>query len=377
MPVVAATAERARLTPVRVVLAPDSFKESMTAAEAVAAMARGVARGRPDATVVAAPMADGGEGTAATLVDALGGRMLETGARDALGRPRLARIGLTRTGLAVVESAEAIGLALLAPSERDPVAASSVGLADLLHAAWRAGADRVLVGLGGSATTDAGVGMLAELGARVLPGPEVLVEDWSELGGLDLTGLDERLGRVRVAVDVTNPLLGPRGAAAVFAPQKGADAGQVALLERRLARVEEALRAAGHDVAGRPGAGAAGGLGAAFLAAGAPTAPGVDLVADAVGLTAALRGADLVLTGEGRVDAQTPHGKVVSGVARRAREAGARVVVLAGSLGPGWEAVTSLVDDVVAIGRPDRPLAEALATGPDDLADAAAAVVTG
>lgn len=361
----------------RVVLAPDSFKESMTAEVAAAAMARGVRRALPGAEVVACPMADGGEGTAATLVAARGGRLAAVAARDALGRVRAARVGLLADGTAVVESAEAIGLGHVAPADRDPVGAGSAGVADLLRAAWATGARRVLVGLGGSATTDGGLGMLVALGARVLPGPWPARADWSDLAGLDLAGLDPRLAGVRVACDVTSPLLGPAGAAAVFAPQKGASPAQVALLEARLAAVAAALTAAGHDVAQVPGAGAAGGLGAAFLAAGAHLAPGVELVADAVRLDDALRDADLVLTGEGRVDAQTLAGKVVHGVARRARAVGVPVLVMAGSLGDGWERVRDELGAVAPITGPEdpRPLAERLAAGAADLEAATAAAL--
>ncbi|MDO8120183.1 glycerate kinase [Isoptericola sp. b490] len=359
----------------KIVLAPDSFKESMSAREAVRAMATGVRRAAPDAHVTLVPMADGGEGTARTVSDALGGVLREVETVDALGRARRGRIGwVARERLAVVEVAQAVGLDLIAPTERDALAASSTGVADLLRGAWEAGAQRVLVGLGGSATTDGGLGMLLGLGARALPVRPVRC-DWADLAGLDLTGLDPRLGRVEVAVDVDNPLTGPRGAAAVFAPQKGADPAAVAVLIRRLEHLARALRAGGRDVAGLPGAGAAGGLGAAFLAAGARLAPGATLVAEAVGLAEAVHGADLVLTGEGRVDGQTPSGKVPAGVAAVARAAGVPVVVLAGSLGPGWQEARDALGPVVVIGPAERPLAEALAHGPADLADATERVV--
>jgi len=361
---------------VKIVVAPDSFKESMSAREAAEAMAAGVRRVVPDADVTLVPMADGGEGTARTVADALGGELLDVDTVDALGRARRGQIGwVARDRLAVVEVAQAVGLDLIAPDERDALAASSTGVANLLRAAWDAGARRVVVGLGGSATTDGGLGMLLELGARALPVRPSAGCDWADLAGLDLTRLDPRLGRVEVAVDVDNPLTGPRGAAAVFAPQKGADPTAVAVLTRRLEHLARALRAGGHDVAGLPGAGAAGGLGAAFLAAGARLAPGVTLVAEAVGLSHALLGADLVLTGEGRVDGQTLSGKVPAGVSAAARVAGVPVVVLAGSLGPGWQEAQDAIGPVVPIGPADRPLAEALARGPVDLADAAERVV--
>ncbi|MFV0428741.1 MAG: glycerate kinase [Arachnia sp.] len=342
----------------RVVLAPDSFKESMAAADAAAAMARGVLAVVPEATCVPVPMADGGEGTAEALVAAVEGTWLDVDTCDALGRPVSARLGLLGTGAAVVEVASAVGIAMIPAAERDVMAATSTGVADLVSAALEAGATRLVVGLGGSVTTDGGAGLLAGLGARWLDAEGSELEPTpAGLAGLDrvdLSGLDPRLSQVQIdlACDVTNPLLGPAGAAAVFGPQKGATAQQVPVLDALLERIADALVMAGApDVRELPGAGAAGGLGAAFLAIGARRFPGVEVVAEVAGLDAAISGSDLVLTGEGSMDAQTLSGKTPAGVAAVAARHGVPVLGFAGRLGPGAEslvgngfvAVTSIV----------------------------------
>ncbi len=354
----------------RIVLAPDSFKESMTAREAVEAMARGVAAAIPGAVCVRLPMADGGEGTARTLVDAMGGTLLPVAVRDPLGRAALGEMALSADGrTAFLEVAAAVGLGLLGPDERDPTRAGTAGVADLLRAALDAGARRLVVGLGGSSTNDAGFGMLEALGARV-ERSDPPRQDWSDLVAIDLSSLDPRLATVDLAIacDVTAPLLGEQGASRVFGPQKGASAAQVVLLEHRMTHAARVLdRAAGTPVSGSPGAGAAGGLGAAFLAIGGHLEPGVELVARTAGLAAALAGADLVLTGEGTVDGESLHGKVVGGVVALAAAAGVPVVVLAGRRGQGAERVEALVDRLVLLSEADRTLAEALAAGPADL----------
>jgi glycerate kinase len=354
---------------VKVVLAPDSFKESMSAAEAAAAMARGVRVVFPDAECVEVPMADGGEGTTEALVDALGGAWREVTTVDALGRPITARYGLTPDALAVIEVAAAVGIGQIAPGERDVMAASSTGVADLVCDALDAGATRLIVGLGGSATTDGGAGLLAGLGAVfrdadgtvLAPRPDALVG----LDRVDLSGLDPRLAEVAIdlACDVTNPLLGPSGSAAVFGPQKGASPEQVPVLDGLLARLADALVAAGApEVREAPGAGAAGGLGAAFLSLGAHRRRGVEVVAEAAGLAGHVEGADLVLTGEGSIDSQTLAGKTPAGVAEVAARFGVPVIAFAGRLGDDAEV---LVGNGFAAVVP-------IATGPCDLASALA-----
>ena len=354
---------------VKVVLAPDSFKESMSAAEAAAAMARGVRVVFPDAECVEVPMADGGEGTTEALVDALGGAWREVTTVDALGRPITARYGLTPDALAVIEVAAAVGIGQIAPGERDVMAASSTGVADLVCDALDAGATRLIVGLGGSATTDGGAGLLAGLGAVfrdadgtvLAPRPDALVG----LDRVDLSGLDPRLAEVAIdlACDVTNTLLGPSGSAAVFGPQKGASPEQVPVLDGLLARLADALVAAGApEVREAPGAGAAGGLGAAFLSLGAHRRRGVEVVAEAAGLAGHVEGADLVLTGEGSIDSQTLAGKTPAGVAEVAARFGVPVIAFAGRLGDDAEV---LVGNGFAAVVP-------ITTGPCDLASALA-----
>ncbi len=364
----------------KVVLAPDSFKESMSAAEAARAMARGVREVYPDADCVEVPMADGGEGTTEALVDALGGRWRTVASVDALRRPITAAYGLLPGGVAVIEVAAAVGIGLIAPAERDVLRATSLGVADLVRDALDAGATRLIVGLGGSVTTDGGAGMLAGLGARWLDadgGP--LAPDPASLATLarvDLTGLDPRLRGITVdlACDVTNPLLGPHGSAAVFGPQKGATPAQVPVLDATLARIADALVAAGTpEVRDQPGAGAAGGLGAAWLSLGARRRKGVEVVAEAVGLDRHLRGASLVLTGEGSVDAQTLAGKTPAGVAAVAAARGVPVIAFAGRLGPGADdLVHHGFAAVLPIMAGPGDLAAALAAGPANLQRAVA-----
>lgn len=364
----------------KVVLAPDSFKESMSAAEAAAAMARGVRAVYADAECVEVPMADGGEGTAEALVDALGGQWREVATVDALGRPITARYGLTPDGLAVIEVAAAVGIGLIPPAEREVMASSSAGVADLVRDALDAGATRVIVGLGGSATTDGGAGLLAGLGAVWLDADGVALashpEALTRLDRVDLTGLDPRLERVEIelACDVTNPLLGPSGSAAVFGPQKGASPEQVPVLDGVLTRIADALVAAGRaDVREVPGAGAAGGLGAAFLSLGGRRRRGVEVVAEAAGLARHVAGVDLVLTGEGSIDSQTLAGKTPAGVAEVAAASGVPVIAFAGRLGEGAdELVGNGFAAVVSITTGPCDLATALADGPANLERAVA-----
>ncbi|QIA26867.1 glycerate kinase [Thermaerobacter sp. PB12/4term] len=332
--------------PPRVLVAPDSFKGSLTAEEAAAAMARGVARGWPGAAATQLPLADGGEGTAAVLVRATGGRWIRRRVTGPLGEPVEARWGLLGDGqTAVVEMAAASGLLLVPPGKRRPLEATTTGTGELIRDALDYGCRRLLVAIGGSATTDGGTGMLAALGARFLdgagrplpPGGGAL----TRLERIDLSGLDPRLRQVtiEVACDVDNPLTGPRGAARVYAPQKGATPEQVEILEAGLARLAGvAARTLGHDRRDEPGAGAAGGLGFALIAfLGARLRPGAELVMDAAGFDRHLEAVDLVLTGEGRTDAQTLAGKLVARVAARARRHGRPVVVISGAVDPEVE----------------------------------------
>lgn len=363
--------------PLRILVAPDSFGGALDSVAVARAIETGWLRARPDDEVVQAPMADGGEGTLAAVAAALGERAVRrsVAAHDALGRPISADYLLLEDGhVAFIEMAAASGLAQLTTEERTPASArvaSTRGTGELLRSALGAGVSRVILGLGGSATSDGGSGMLTALGARFLdlaggelkPGGASL----AELIVIDPAGLDPRLERVEVVVasDVTNPLTGPAGAAATYGPQKGADPAAVAGLDAALGIYGTAIEATtGRAVADLPGAGAAGGTGAALLGfTNATLRPGVEVVAEMAGLAAALEGADLVITGEGRADEQTLAGKAAMGVALLAGKRGIPVVLLCGTLGPGSEALE--VSGLFKLIQPvaDRPmtLAEAMA----------------
>lgn len=331
-----------------VVIAPDSFKGSCSSIEAARAIARGVrAAFGTRAEVLELPMADGGEGTLDALVAAWGGEVARVPTSDALGRPREGRVGYGRTadgGLrAIIEAADANGLPAVSDLPLQPLDADSQGVGELILAALDAGTDELLLCIGGSATSDGGAGMLRALGARLLDaqGRDVAggARGLLDVQQVDLRGIDPRAARVtwRIACDVDNPLTGPRGAAAVFGPQKGADAQQVAEIERGLGRFSELLAAAvGTDapqLRQQRGIGAAGGLALGLTTLfGAQLVPGARLVSGAIGLREALAAATLVFTGEGRLDAQSLDGKVVSRVLAEAAP-GAAVIVLAGSIG--------------------------------------------
>jgi len=321
----------------RIVVAPDKFKGSLTARAAAQAIARGlVSAWGAEADPVLVPMADGGEGTVDAFVDGGAVRVVHRVAGP-LGAPVDASLAL-QGDTAVVEMALASGLGLLAPGERNPLVTSTRGTGELIRAALDAGAGRVVVAIGGSATNDGGAGMLQALGARMLdaagrelpPGGAAL----RALARIDLAALDERLHSVRidVAADVDNPLCGERGASAGYAEQKGASADDVRQLDAALAHFADvAAETLGRDRRDTPGAGAAGGLGFGLLAfLGATLRPGVELVAELRGLGAALHGAALCVTGEGSIDAQTARGKTVAGVARIARTSGVPVVAFGG-----------------------------------------------
>jgi glycerate kinase len=353
------------------VCAPDKLRGALDAFEAADTLAAGVRRAGGEA--LTCPLADGGEGTLAVVCAAGGARRIEVDARDALGRPRRAAIGDCGDGTFLVEAAEAVGLALLAPAERDPRKTGSAGLADLLRDALACGARHILVALGGSATVDGGLGMLAALGARV-PG---------DTGSALLGTLHLELGPARVLFegvelsvlhDVDVPLCGPDGSAALFGPQKGLRREDVEPFDRALARLGEAF---GGDVAERPGAGAAGGLGAALFALGAGARSGSEAVIELVGLRRSLAGAALCLTAEGSVDRQSAHGKTVAGVLAACRDAGVPCIVLGGRVSEDAVAPLRALGalDVRAIGPAQRPLVEALSAAGTELAAAAESAV--
>ncbi|MCI1983975.1 MAG: glycerate kinase [Bifidobacteriaceae bacterium] len=339
----------------RYLCAPDSFKESLSAKEVAAAMREGILRADAAAEVACIPLADGGEGTMQALVEATDGEWREAVAHDALRRPITARFGVLGHGressigssevVAVVETAEASGLARLDPAERSLRATTSYGTGELIEAALDFGATTIIVALGGSASNDAGAGLITALGVRLLDteGHQIGMSGGSlaHVDALDITGMDPRLAHTTIvaASDVTNPLLGVHGATRVFGLQKGGSPEDLVAMEGAIAHyMEIVVRETGNDVAGVAGAGAAGGIGAALLAfLGASLRPGFDVVAESVGLETAMAHADIVMTGEGRIDAQTQFGKVPSGVAAVAQaQARARpVIVLAGSVERG------------------------------------------
>ncbi|BAW93636.1 glycerate kinase [Actinomyces sp. Chiba101] len=361
----------------RIVLAPDSFKENMTALQAAGAMDAGVRDAVPGARTVLMPMSDGGEGFVDAVAASWGADMVRAPSADALGRPIEAVYGLAGDR-AVMDVAGCAGLERVAPGERDVLRSSTRGLGMLMAHALEGGARTLVIGLGGSATNDGGLGMLTELGVRLLDasgepvGPEPARMGLIER--IDLADLSAaaREATILVACDVTNPLTGPNGATAVFGPQKGVGADMVGVLDARLARLAELTGTRAE--AAEPGAGAAGGLGFALRAfLGARMRPGVDLVAEAIGLRDAIARADLVLTGEGSVDEQTLNGKTPAGVARLAREEGVPCVVFAGRIKPGAEVLLDHgVRDLVKVGSPDEPLARALARGPENMREAVA-----
>jgi len=329
---------------VRIVVAPDKFKGSLDAAGVAAALAAGVRDVAPDAECVLVPMADGGDGTVAAFL-AGGASARRVRVHGPLGdavEATYAREGAT----AVLEMAAASGLVLLRRRKRDARRASTRGTGELVRDALDGGARTIVLGIGGSATTDGGAGALAALGVRYFDAAGAELDATpAALAGVarvDLGGLDPRLAGVDLAIacDVDNPLLGPHGAAAIYGPQKGATPADVAFLDGVLARLADAMTAAtGHDVRNLAGAGAAGGLGWGLASAcGARLESGVALVAQVRGLTGALRGADWCFTGEGRIDEQTLHGKVVDGVAGVARAAGVPIIAFGGSVDLGAEA---------------------------------------
>ncbi len=369
----------------RILIAPDSFKGSLKSTAAAEAMARGVRKAAPDADIVVLPVGDGGEGTLESLVVATKGEFETHLVIGPLGEPVEARLGLLGDGRTVfLEIAEASGLSRIAPHQRDPLVATTYGTGQLLRAALQTGRSRVLIGIGGSATNDAGAGLLQALGARLSDPAGVSLPQ----GGAALVDLDDidisRMLRpdaveLTVACDVTNPLTGPDGASAIYGPQKGASDADVRRLDAALthfARVASTIL--GRDDSTIPGAGAAGGLGFALVAfLGARLERGVELVLDAVGFDAALDGVDLVLTGEGRIDGQTTRfGKTLAGIGARARAHSVPVIGIAGALAPdvgdyragGLDALFSIIP---------RPMTqdEAMHRAPELLSDAARRVM--
>ncbi len=368
----------------RIVIAPDSFKESASAAAVAQAIATGWRRVFPEADIVTVPMADGGEGTVDALVAATNGSRITANVCGPLGDPVDAVYGILGDGTtAVIEMAAASGLPLVAPERRNPAVATTRGTGELIRHAIERGARRLILGIGGSATNDAGAGMAQALGYALvddsgadLPRGGIAL---ARLARIDGTRKHPGLAQceILVACDVTNPLCGPNGASHVYGPQKGASPAMAAELDSALHHFGEIVRAQlGVEVMDLPGAGAAGGLGAGLVAfAGAQLRRGVDLVAEACGLEARMQGADLVITGEGRLDAQTAHGKTPAGVTLMAKRLNIPVIALAGALGPGYESLYNAgIDAMYSICPGPISLEESMARTPELLAAAAEAV---
>jgi glycerate kinase len=364
-----------------VVVAPDSFGGTLTAVEAAEAMRAGWSQIAPADELVLLPMSDGGPGFVDVLSTVLDGQTVPVQTTDPIGRPVVGAV-LLAGDTAYVESAQACGLHLLTAAERDPLVTSTFGLGALLAAAVECGARTVVVGLGGSATNDAGMGMLTALGVTPLDAAGAALP----YGGLALAGLDRLDGTAQLrgaelvaATDVDNPLCGPQGATAVFGPQKGLKPEDLDRLDAALAHwaevAERDLPGAPAGLADLPGAGAAGGLGAAMLALGGTRQSGGDMIFTAVDLPAALAGADLVLTGEGSFDFQSVRGKVTGGVARAATEHGVPCLVLAGQVSLGrQQAAAAGVEAAYSVAEQAGSVEAALERPADRLAELAARV---
>jgi len=364
----------------RILVAPQEFKGSLTAREAADAIARGLRRALPNAVLDLAPMADGGPGTVDAILSSTSGHVEKATVQDPLGRPfEAAWARLDEGNVAVIEMAAASGLVLLTPEERDPRRTSTHGTGELIRAALDAGCRRLIVGVGGSATNDGGAGMAQALGARLLDaegrdlpsGGAAL----ARLARIDLSGLDARLKQCEItaATDAANPLFGPSGASFVYGPQKGATPQAVEELDAALHHYADIIeRDVGVDIASLPGAGAAGGLGGGLVAfLGARIESGAELVARSIGLEGRMEAADIVFTGEGRLDSQTAYGKSVSVVARLAKEHGRPVIALAGSLEEGASVAASGLDAIVPIAPGPMPEADMVQQAANLLSQAA------
>lgn len=361
----------------KIIIAPDSFKESLTAMQVAEAIEQGFSEIFPQAEYIKLPMADGGEGTVESMVAATGGERVNVEVTGPLGAPVKAFYGWMGDGeTAVIEMAAASGLHLVAPEQRNPLITTSYGTGELILAALNHGARKIILGIGGSATNDGGAGMMQALGVQLSDqqgkaltvGGAALVQ----LVDIDLSQLDDRLAQtdILVACDVDNPLCGAKGASAVFGPQKGATPERVQQLDAALQHYGEKIeQVTGKSVINVAGAGAAGGMGAAlFGLLNARLQPGIEIVTEALKLAAAVQEADLVITGEGRIDSQTIHGKTPVGVARVAKRFDIPVIAIAGSMAPDYEVVHQHgLDAVFSVLNHIQTLPEALEEASDNI----------
>jgi glycerate kinase len=358
--------------PKKIVIAPDSFKGSLTAHEAASAIEQGVLQMFPDATIIKHPVSDGGEGLVSVVTAALGGCIVTTNVSGPLPGQRVdARWGLSSDGsLAVIEMAEAAGLTLVPADRRDPRITTTYGVGELVRAALDTGVSSILIGIGGSATNDGGAGMAEALGIRFMDkdgkplgrGGAALLD----IASIDVQGKDPRIGKVEVltACDVQNTLCGVQGASAVYGPQKGARLSDVSLLDKALLRYGNIIYSTlGIAVLDVPGGGAAGGLGAGLVAfCGARLRRGIDLVLQVTGFDDHLQGADLVMTGEGRIDRQVRFGKALSGVVGQSRRHHVPVLAVVGSIEGSRELFLNdgFLDDLEPLVNPQTSSEEAI-----------------
>ncbi|SHI83555.1 glycerate kinase [Lutispora thermophila] len=334
----------------KVVIAPDSFKGSLSSRQVCVAIGKGIKRADPSVEIVAIPMADGGEGTVDALMDSLGGHKVIAEVKDPLFRDIKAQYGLAdKDETAVIEMAAASGLALLSDMERNPMKTTTYGTGQLIKDALDRGCRNFIIGIGGSATNDGGIGMAAALGAKFYDWDGNAIElnggGLLKLDAIDLSQLDPRVAesRFRVFCDVDNILYGSTGAAYVYGRQKGADDAMIEKLDMALKRLSEIIeRDLNKSVALVPGAGAAGGLGAGLLAfLDAKLEKGIDILMETIGFEERIKGANLIITGEGRMDHQTKYGKTISGIIEAAKKQGIPVVGICGSIGDGVEELYS------------------------------------
>jgi len=371
----------------KIVLAPDSFKGNLTSLQVADALEKGIRRVVPTANCIKVPMADGGEGTVQSLVDATGGKFIRKTVTGPAGKPVRARYGMLADGeTAVIEMAEASGLPLVNGKGKNPLKTTTYGTGELMLDAIKHGAKKIIIGIGGSATNDGGVGMAQALGVRFLTKQGKVIKEYgcggmlNKIAQIDMKGLDSQVRRTQVIVacDVTNPLCGKSGAAYVFGPQKGATSAMVKTLDANLKHLGKIIK---HDlkkdVMKIKGAGAAGGLGAGLVAfTKAKIKKGIDIVVDATEIGKHIKGADLVITGEGRVDFQTAFGKTPAGVAKAARKHRVPTVAIGGGLTDDANGVFKHgIDGLESACARDMSLEEAIANSRAHLANAAERVI--
>ncbi len=371
----------------KIVIAPDSFKGNLTSLEVASCLEKGVKRVLPKARCIKVPMADGGEGTVQSLVDAANGKLIKKRVKGPTGKLVFARYGwLASKKTAVIEMAEASGLPLVTGREKNPLKTTTYGTGQLMLDAINHGAQKIIIGIGGSATNDGGVGMAQALGVKFLNANGREIKELgsggmlAKIASIDIQRLDARVPNTEIVVacDVKNPLYGKKGAAHVFGPQKGATPKIVEILDTNLKHLSKLIkRDLNKDVGRMPGAGAAGGLGAGLVAfAGAKLKSGIDIVLNATELSKYIKGADLVITGEGRIDFQTAFGKTPAGVAKAANKLNVPVIAIGGALTDDARKVFAHgIDGIASAAAKDMTLEEALRDSRGHLADAAERVI--